>query len=56
MAGLDSGSPAVVNLDVISGGVGYYWGGSFNAFSGCDLSPWRPTMSAVASLPSGART
>jgi hypothetical protein len=37
----------------VSGGVGYYWGGSFDAFSGCDLSPWRPTMSAVSALAPG---
>ena len=44
------GIAACVDLDVISGGIGYYWGGSFSAFSGCDLSPWRPTLSAVTSL------
>ena len=37
------GIATCVDLDVISGGIGYYWGGSFSAFSGCDLSPWRPT-------------
>jgi hypothetical protein len=47
------GIAACVNLDVISGGIGYYWGGSFSAFSGCDLSPWRPTMSAVDMLAPG---
>lgn len=47
------GIAACINLDVISGGVGYYWGGSFSAFTGCDLSPWRPTMSAVDALASG---
>ena len=47
------GIAACVDLDVISGGIGYYWGGSFSAFSGCDLSPWRPTLSAATSLPSG---
>ena len=41
------GIAACVDLDVISGGIGYYWGGSFSAFSGCDLGPWRPTLSAV---------
>ncbi len=47
------GIATCVDLDVISGGIGYYWGGSFSAFSGCDLSPWRPTLSAVTSLPTG---
>ncbi len=47
------GIAACINLDVVSGGVGYYWGGSFDAFSGCDLSPWRPTMSAVDALSPG---
>jgi hypothetical protein len=47
------GIAACINLDVVSGGVGYYWGGSFDAFSGCDLSPWRPTMSAVSALAPG---
>jgi hypothetical protein len=47
------GIAACINLDVVSGGVGYYWGGSFDAFSGCDLSPFRPTMSAVDALAPG---
>ena len=47
------GIAACVDLDVISGGIGYYWGGSFSAFSGCDLGPWRPTLSAVTALASG---
>jgi hypothetical protein len=47
------GIAACINLDVVSGGVGYYWGGSFDAFSGCDLSPWRPTLSAVDALSPG---
>jgi hypothetical protein len=47
------GIAACVDLDVISGGIGYYWGGSFSAFSGCNLAPWRPTLSAVTSVPAG---
>jgi hypothetical protein len=47
------GIAACIDLDVVSGGVGYRWGGSFDAFSGCDLSPWRPTMSAVSALAPG---
>ncbi len=48
------GIAACINIaDVLSGGIGYYWGGSFDAFSGCNLGPWTPTMSAVDTLASG---
>jgi len=47
------GIAACVNLSVLSGGIGYYWGGSFSAFSGCNLGPWRPTLSSATSLPVG---
>ena len=38
------GIAACIDLTIVSGGVGYYWGGDFDLFGGsCDLSPWRPT-------------
>ena len=41
------GIAACVDLTVVSGGVGYYWGGDFDLFGGsCDLSPWRPAQLA----------
>jgi hypothetical protein len=43
------GIAACIDLDVISGGIGYTWGGSFSAFSGCNLGPWTPTLDAGAS-------
>ncbi len=52
------GIAACVNLDIVSGGIGYYWGGSFDLFGGsCDLSPWRPTPppSSAADIASAAR-
>lgn len=37
------GVAACVDLAVVSGGIGYYWGGSFDLFGGsCDLGRWRP--------------
>ena len=48
------GIAACVNLDIASGGIGYYWGGSASLFSGCDLSPWRPTLSAAALFNAGS--
>jgi hypothetical protein len=42
------GIAACVDLTIVSGGVGYYWGGDFDLFGGsCDLSPWRPVTSSL---------
>ena len=50
------GIAACIDLTIVSGGVGYYWGGDFDLFGGsCDLSPWRPTHSISASA-AGAGT
>ena len=43
----DIGIAGCVDLTVVSGGIGYYWGGDFDLFGGsCDLSPWRSTAGA----------
>jgi hypothetical protein len=50
------GIAACIDLTIVSGGVGYYWGGDFDLFGGsCDLSPWRPAHSISASA-AGAGT
>ena len=48
------GIAACVDLTIVSGGIGYNWGGDFDLFGGsCDLSPWRPTHSSVARTAAG---
>lgn len=47
------GIAACVDLTIVSGGVGYYWGGDFDLFGGsCDLGPWRPVISSLVSAAS----
>jgi len=44
------GVAACVDLSVVSGGIAYYWSGRADLFGGsCDLSPWRPSISASVS-------
>ena len=48
------GIAACIDLTIVSGGVGYYWGGDFDLFGGsCDLSPWRPTHSRAVAAGAG---
>ena len=48
------GIAACVDLSVVSGGIGYYWGGSFDLFGGsCDLGPWRPAKSSLLRTAAG---
>ena len=39
------GIAACIDLTIVAGGIGYYWGGDFDLFGGsCDLGPWRPVQ------------
>ena len=44
------GIAACIDLTIVAGGIGYYWGGDFDLFGGsCDLGPWRPVQELGAS-------
>jgi hypothetical protein len=41
------GIAACLQLYSLGAGIGYYWGGEFDAFTGCDLGPWRAIQSSA---------